>query len=652
MNFLDPLALTLALAGAAILVLPFLDPKDDRARIALFGICIVLIWRYVGWRFAETLPPLAMSADSLYAWAFSIVEALACLGWTFGFVSLSRTKSRSREATEQHAWLTALPRVPRVDLLITTYNEEESILTRSLVGALDVEFPGMRVWVLDDGRRPWLEALCEEKGALYLTRPDNAHAKAGNINHALAVLRDDPDPPEFVAIFDADFVAHRNFLWRTMPLFHDPSVGLVQTPQHFFNRDPIQSNLLVGHVWPDEQRFFFDHVMPSRDAWGAAFCCGTSSVIRIRALADCGGFPTDSVTEDFLLTLRLDRAGWRTVFLDEPLSVGLAPEGMKEYVTQRDRWCLGLMQILRSPLGPLSRGRLSLPLRIGLVDAFLYWSASFLFKLVCLLAPIVYWFTGMTPGTAPAADVVGHFLPYYSAVMITLYWATGGLVQPVLTDVSHVLTMPAALRATVAGLLKPRGHLFAVTPKGGVRDRLLVQWRSIVGFGLLLGLTILGMLYGSLADFTPERQDAGPTAIVVFWSVYNIVVLLFAMAVCVEFPRYRGEERVTTTEPVQVSTGECVFTAPLADISITGARIQAASPGAPGDLVSLTLQDIGEIPARIVRQTRDGFAVEFVDFDRRRDGLIRKIYGGRYAQRPMQVRSRHILHALVARALR
>src|ERR1700730_16384738 len=266
--------------------------------------------------------------------------------------------------------------------------------------------------------------------------------------------------------------------------------------------------------------------------------------------------PTDSVTEDFLLTLRLDRAGWRTVFLDEPLSVGLAPEGMKEYVTQRDRWCLGLMQILRSPLGPLSRGRLSLPLRVGLVDAFLYWSASFLFKLVCLLAPIVYWFTGMTPGTAPAADVVGHFLPYYSAVMITLYWATGGRVQPVLTDVSHVLTMPAAWRATVAGLLKPRGHLFAVTPKGGVRDQLLVQWRGLVGFGLLLGLTILGMLYGSLADFTPERQDAGPTAIVVFWSVYNIVVLLFAMAVCVEFPRYRGEERVTTTEPVQVSTGE------------------------------------------------------------------------------------------------
>ena len=403
---MDSLALSFLIVGGAIVALPFLDPKDDRARIALFGICIALTWRYVVWRFADTLPPLALSIDSLYAWAFSIVEGLACVGWTFGFVNLSRTLDRRREATEQRAWLDRLPSPPRVDVLIATYNEDENILARSIAGALGIDFPGLRVWVLDDGRRPWLEALCEQKGALYLTRPDNAHAKAGNINHALAVLRDYPDPPEFVAIFDADFVARRDFLWRTIPLFHDPSVGLVQTPQHFFKRDPIQSNLLVGHVWPDEQRFFFDHVMASKDAWGAAFCCGTSSVTRMRALEDCGGFPTDSVTEDFLLTLRLDRQGWRTVYLNERLSVGLAPEGMKEYITQRSRWCLGLMQIFRSASGPLSRGRLSLPLRVGLVDAFLYWSVSFLFKLVCLLAPIVYWFTGMTPGTAPAADVV------------------------------------------------------------------------------------------------------------------------------------------------------------------------------------------------------------------------------------------------------
>jgi hypothetical protein len=120
----------------------------------------------------------------------------------------------------------------------------------------------------------------------------------------------------------------------------------------------------------EDDALIADHVMASKDSWGAAFCCGTSSVTRRRALEDCGGFPTDSVTEDFLLTLRLDHHGWRTVYLNEPLSVGLSPEGMKEYITQRGRWCLGLMQILRSPLEPLSRGRLSLSLRLGLTRSF------------------------------------------------------------------------------------------------------------------------------------------------------------------------------------------------------------------------------------------------------------------------------------------
>jgi cellulose synthase (UDP-forming) len=73
--------------------------------------------------------------------------------------------------------------------------------------------------------------------------------------------------------------------------------------------DPIQGNLALSGVWPDEQRYFFDVLMASKDAWDAAFCCGTSSVIRFDPLMQIGGFPTDSVTEDYLATLRLREIG-------------------------------------------------------------------------------------------------------------------------------------------------------------------------------------------------------------------------------------------------------------------------------------------------------------------------------------------------------
>ena len=118
-------------------------------RVVLFGICILLAWRYVWWRFAETLPPLALTFDSFFAWGFSAVEALAVVGWTISFVILSRTKDRSREATEQLASLERLDVLPRVDVLIATYNEEEAILVRTIVGALGMGFAILHILCRD-----------------------------------------------------------------------------------------------------------------------------------------------------------------------------------------------------------------------------------------------------------------------------------------------------------------------------------------------------------------------------------------------------------------------------------------------------------------------------------------------------------------------
>src|SRR5262245_40765729 len=116
-----------------------------------------------------------------------------------------------------------------------------------------------------------------------MSRPDNSKAKAGNINHALTKTN-----AEFVAIFDADFIPQRNSLMRTLGFFKDERVGIVQVPHTFYNYDPLQNNLALRGALPDDQRFFFEAIMPSRDAWNAAFCCGSNSVIRRSALRCIG----------------------------------------------------------------------------------------------------------------------------------------------------------------------------------------------------------------------------------------------------------------------------------------------------------------------------------------------------------------------------
>src|SRR5262249_4924596 len=205
--------------------------------------------------------------------------------------------------------------LPSVDVFVPTYNEPVEIVRRTLIGAIAIDYPRKQVFLLDDGRRPAFEALARELGCFYLTRSDNAHAKAGNLNAALKRTHG-----ELVAIFDADHVPVRGFLRKTVGYFEDAGVAFVQTAQHFFNPDPYERNLnLQGRIAP-EQTFFYHVIQPGNDFWNSAFFCGSSAVLRRSAVQSIGGFKTQTVTEDAHTALELHAAGGRSVYLALPLA--------------------------------------------------------------------------------------------------------------------------------------------------------------------------------------------------------------------------------------------------------------------------------------------------------------------------------------------
>ncbi len=198
----------------------------------------------------------------------------------------------------------------------------------------------------------------------------------------------------------------RKILKRTIGLFAEPDVGIVQTPQHFFNPDPIQSNLLCSSVWPDEQRFFFEVLMPAKDGWGAAFCCGTSAVFRVAALEATDGLAVETVTEDMLTTFKMEEHGYRTVFLNEALSMGLAPEGLQDYISQRGRWCLGAIQQIYTRWSFAGPARLSFISRLSSLDGVLYWAFTAGFKILMITSPMVYWWTGTAVIASDVSDLI------------------------------------------------------------------------------------------------------------------------------------------------------------------------------------------------------------------------------------------------------
>lgn len=593
--------------GLALVVLPAFRPQTQPVRAIVFAVVVLLGWRYLVWRYLETIPAFDFSVDALVAWLFLALEASTMVSGTVAFLVMSRTLDRKSEADRNIAWWASGP-TPRVDILIATYNEEAAILERTIVGALASTHPALRVWVLDDKRRPWLREMCERLGARYHTRPDNSHAKAGNINACLATLKGLPDPPDYIAVLDADFVPHIDFVTRALALFHEPDVGLVQTPQHFFNPDPIQHNLGIDKAYPDEQRFFFDHVQPARDAWGIAFCCGTSSMMRWNALMSIGGFPTDSVTEDFLITLRLQEEGWRTVYLNEPLTEGLAPEGVAEYIVQRARWCLGLIQIVRGRSGPLSRNRLRLIDRLSLVDSFLFWSTTYLFRLACLLVPLLYWYTGVTAVNAPVTGVLFYFGPFYIASLAALRWVSGGVMLPILQDVSQILGASQIVRAVWAGLIKPEGHSFKVTDKGGDRTRTVVQWPLMRPLTIIFGLTLVGVFFTSATDIQFDRDAGDGKWVVLFWTIYNLAVLAVAMAVCVEVPRANTVPEIEPERAV-IRLGTQKMSAWLVRLTTEEAWIRGGPELGEGTSATIEIDAVGVVPARVSRIRPRGVAL-------------------------------------------
>lgn len=632
---MNPLALTLLegtlpgvmVVGALAVCLPWLD-RNTEFRVIPILLTVLLTARYLSWRLLETIPPVEETANFVAGVAFAAIEAASVAGTLLSFVTLSRTRNRSSEASANAGWLNRQKPVPLIDVFICTYNEGRELLERTIIGALSMDYPAYRVWVLDDGGREWLRDFAEALGCDYLGRPDHAHAKAGNINYGLSHVAGLKHPPDFVAILDADFVPTELFLRRSMALFREPDVGIVQTPQHFINPDPIQNNLAAIDAIPDEQRYFFDVLMPSRDAWGTAFCCGTSSVIRMQALRQIGGIPTDSITEDYLTTLRMKRSGYRTVYLNERLSLGLAPEGLKEYVTQRSRWAMGFMQIIRGGDGPFALDNgLAFTDRLALIESLLYWTASYAFRVACLLVPILYLVFDIRAVDVAVADGISHFLPYYFAHIAVIAWLSERRVLPVIADLSQLLAAREVLTAAFVGLVWPKGRKFHVTAKGGDRSKQFVQWRMARMFAAFLLATLGGIAISFIFDPNRPLQDSAIVAL--YWSWYNIAVLIAAIGVCVERPRYRTGERLRATGAVWLGVDGTWQGYTMVDISVSGILVKGAPPAPIGTKIEVQIGQ-ARIKGRIARRLAGEFAIAVEDSLAARAAMIPLVHSGRF----------------------
>jgi len=531
LNILLPLGLLLVLYGV--------PARAVSLRWFAVGLLAALTAQYTIWRVTETLPSFGWTPALIWPWLFFGLEAVALVyeGWCL-FV-LTGYSDRTPEADRYERLLRSRDDLPTVDVYIATYNEPAEILDATIRGAVALDYPIhlLRVWVLDDSRRPWLKDLCDRRGVGYLARPTNEHGKAGNLNYAYPRTRGD-----FILCLDADFIVEPILLYRMLGFpVYDAGVGLVQTPQHFRNPDPIQHNLFGGAAWTEESNFFMTVTQPCRDARGNGFCVGTGFVVRRTALETLGGFAQGSLSEDLQLSYALLGRGYRTVFLNEGLSLGLSPESVPEFIKQRVRWCQGTLQQVFLKTGPFLAPRLTILQRLYYFETVLYW-LTFPFLIALLFAPIIQWYTGVSALHATTDDMLAIILPRVIARAAVMYWLSEGKMVPVVGTVGKVVPAFHLTLAMFKSIFNPFGTPFKVTTKGQSRDGVIVHWSL---FGLFAGLAALlaaGML-GNLLGYHEVVAVGDLTPLDVFWSLGSILILCLSAMVCVELPPApEGEE--------------------------------------------------------------------------------------------------------------
>jgi cellulose synthase (UDP-forming) len=540
--------------------------------------------------------PLLARTLALAALAWGLVYLTWRVGWTgeganpVTFTLLLVTELYGFWALATLTWFSWTRRPPQrppirshpsVDVYVCTYDEPDEVVLATLAGCRALRYPHT-TWLLDDGRRPRMAELAELTGARYLTRPDNAHAKAGNINAALPRTA-----AELVLVLDADHVPMPDALDALVGYFEDDKVAVVQSPHDFSNQDSVQHYAVGRH----EQSLFYHVICPGKDRHGAAFWCGSAALIRRAALLGIGGVATETIAEDFHTTIRLQREGWTSRYHDEVLVQGLAPHDLDGYLLQRDRWARGNLAVLTLPESPLRARELRPLQRLSYLASLLAYLAPPMRLLLLLTLALVLW-TGALPMHVSVIGLALLWLPSVSLNLMAGSALARGYMKIAETTHFELLTMEIYTRALRCALV-PGRTAFKVTPKEG-RDlggtHALAQARVACACALALAVGIVMRLLdfagaGPLPDLPPVAAVVIPLlACVELRRIVRTLVLVAGRRQRRLVYRFEGEAPALCLTPGGSIPGR------LLDASASGLGLLTSAPLTVGERVPVGLR--------------------------------------------------------------
>jgi len=335
----------------------------------------------------------------------------------------------------------------------------------------------MEIQILDDSTDETVEiaqeevAYYKEQGFMieYIRRDNREGYKAGALQNGLKFAKG-----EFIAIFDADFVPHKEFLTDTLSYFFgDEKIGLVQTRWGYVNQEnsPITKAVSIAY----DGHFLIEQLARNKAKFFMNFN-GTGGIWRRECIEDGGGWHGDTIAEDLDLSYRAQMRGWKFLVLPDIITPSEIPPNWVAFKKQQFRWAKGSIQcfkkhsrtIIKSNEPFIKKLQSELHLSYYMVHPLMFFLMLFLTILVIAgssVTPLMYF--------APLAIMAGLGPSYGYLVAIkraeNLEWSK---------RVPHLLTLlllgfALSVSNTVAVIqgLHKKGGEFVRTPKYNLTDQ-------------------------------------------------------------------------------------------------------------------------------------------------------------------------------------
>ena len=445
---------------------------------------------------------------------------------------------------------------PDVDIFIATYNEPEDLLRKTINGCVHLKYPDrskVHIWLCDDNRRSSMRKLAEDMNIGYFDRPDNSGAKAGNLNCALARTS-----APYIVTFDADMIPKSDFLLKTIPYFvyadkrsaacpdkKPVKLGLLQSPQCFYQPDVFQHTLYSEKTAPNEQDFFYRTIEVSKTGTNSVIYGGSNTVLSREALDAIGGFYTKTVTEDFATGLLLETKGFVSLAIGEPLASGMAPDTYKEHIQQRRRWGRGVIGTAKQ-LHIMRQKGLNLGQKLSYMSSVVYWFSP-IKNLIYIVSPLLYATFAIPVFKCSWLDLIMYWLPMFVMQDLCLRVFSKNAVSLKWSGIYETSVMPHLLTPIVKEVFGMTASKFEVTDKTGKYKRNKVSLRILLPFYILIALSVIGIIR-SLFVFGATK--ALGIFILLFWLIRNLYFLIMSVFIV--------NGRDSDVEPVKVIDAETV----------------------------------------------------------------------------------------------